>query len=231
MTRRSWAAGLAAFALGAGLLAAAAGPAGAATTIDPVAKTGAETAITTRLADLHARVTLVKQTSWLTAADRTSLLTELDGEIAGLGALATTIQAETSVTGFRTEAADILSGYRVYALVLPQVHLVRATDQITTVILPDLQSAESLLNQQIHLAGQQHKDTSATAAPMGDLATQISNLRTATNALSTQLLTLTPAQWNTDHCVVVQPRRQLQTSRGDAGRALVDIKTVEAIVL
>jgi hypothetical protein len=230
MRRGSWAAGVAALALGVGLLAGAATPAAAATTIDPAARAAAEASVTTRLADLHARVTLVQETSWLTATDKSSLLTELDGEIAGLGALATTIQAETGVAAFRTEAADILSEYRVYALVLPQVHLVRATDQVTDVILPDLQSAESLLVQQIQLENQQHKDTSATAGPMSDLVSQITNLRTATNGLSAQLLAFTPAEWNANHAVVVAPRQKLQSARGDAGRALVDIKTVEAIV-
>jgi len=227
MKWRSLGAVVAGLALGSGLLA---GPAGAATTIDPTARVAAEAAITVRLGDLNSRVTLVNQTPWLSAADKAALLSELNSEISGLGALATTIQAETSVTAFRTEAADILSQYRVYALVLPQVHLVRATDQVTKVILPDLQSAQSLLSQQIQLAGQQHKDTTATAAPMSDLATQITNLQAATNGLSAKLLALTPAQRNANPAVLIQPRQQLGNARVDAGRALLDIKAVEAVV-
>jgi hypothetical protein len=62
---------------------------------------------------------------------RASLLSELNGGISGLSAPAPTIQAQTSVVAFRAEAAEILSEYRVYALVLPQAHLVRASDLAT----------------------------------------------------------------------------------------------------
>jgi hypothetical protein len=230
MQWRSLAAAVAGLALGAGLLVGTAPPSGAAVTIDPAARVAAEAAITVRLGDLKARVTLVQGTSWLSATDRSALLSELNSEISGLDALATTIQAETSVAAFRTEAAGILSQFRVYALVVPQVHLVRATDEVTTVILPDLQAAQTLLGQQIQLAGQQHKDTSATAALMSDLATQVTNLQAVTNGLSAKLLALTPAAWNTDHSVLIPLRQQLGSGRVDAGHALSDIKAVEAIV-
>jgi hypothetical protein len=230
MRWRTLTAAVAGLAVGAGLLAGVAPPAGAVPMIDPAARVAAEAAITVRLGDLNARVTLVKQTPWLTAADGSSLLSELNGEISGLGPLATTIQAEQSVTAFRTEAAAILSEYRVYALVLPQVHLVRATDQVTQVILPDLESAQSLLGQQIQLAGQLHKNISATAAPMSDLATQIGALQTATNGLSAKMLAFTPAQWNANPSLWIGPRGQLGSVRTAAGRALSDIKAVETVV-
>jgi hypothetical protein len=227
MTWRFVRAGAAGMALGAGLLAGVAAPASAAATIDPAARAAAAAAITARLGDLNAAVTLVKQTSWLSPGDNAALLTELNGEIGGLSALATTIQNETGVTAFQTEAAGILSQYRVYSLVLPQVHLVRAVDQATNVILPDLQH---LFQQEIQLAQERHKDSAGTVSAISDLATQIANLQAATNGLSAMLVALTPAQWNTDNAVLAQPRQLLDKARHDAGLAVDDIKAVGALL-
>src|SRR5580700_10232998 len=132
----------------AGLMALAAAPASAQTgaTINPTARSAAEAAITARLSDLNARVTLVTNDSpALSAGDRSSLLSELNSTISGLRALDTTITNETSQSAFRAEALEIYTNFRVYALVLPQVHLVRAADELTSVVVPDLQKVQAAL--------------------------------------------------------------------------------------
>jgi hypothetical protein len=221
---KRWVAALAATV---GLVVMAAAPASALpnATIDPAARTAALSAITSRLADLNARVTLVNQSPAMSATDRSTLLSELNSTISGLTALDTTITNETSVTAFRTESADIFSVYRVYALVLPQVHLVRASDEMSSVIVPGLQKVEAALQSRITGA-----NTSATAADMSDLAKQITAIQNDTNGVPATLLALTPSQWNADHTVLKAPRRQLGAAWTAAGQALSDVKAVLAVL-
>jgi len=216
----------------AGLVVMMAAPATAqpTTTIDPVARTAAEAAITMRLADLNARVTLVNQTPSIGASDRSALLSELNSTISGLQALNTTITNETSVTAFRTEAGDILSTYRVYALVLPQVHLVRASDEMTAVVIPAFQQLETDLQSRITAEQQQGKNVAVTTAAMTDLANQITAMQTDTSGVSATLLGFTPAQWNADHTIVSGPRHMLGSAFSAAGQALKDVRAVRAVL-
>jgi hypothetical protein len=194
-----------------------------AATIDPAARTAAEAAITARLTDLSARVTLINSSPALTAGDKSALLSEITSTTSGLQTLATTIANETSVAAFRTEVAGIYSNFRVYALVLPQVHLVRATDELATVVVPALQKVEQAL--QARAAG-----VAAAVAPLNDLAAQIAAIQTDTGGLSATLLAVTPAQWNASHTVLSGPRQKLEAARKAAGQALDDVKAVRAVI-
>jgi hypothetical protein len=198
-----------------------AAPASAAT-IDPAARTAAEGAISARLTDLNARVALVNQSTVFTTADKSALLSELTGTISGLQALATTIANETAVAAFHTEVAGIYANFRVYALVLPQVHLIRASDQLGADVT-GFQKVQALLQARVN-------GNPAAAAPMADLATQITAIQTTTSGLSATLLGLTPAEWNANHTILSAPHQQVVTARKAAGQALDDIKAVRAVL-
>jgi hypothetical protein len=215
-----------------GLVVLAAGPASArpASTINPAARAAAESAVTSRLADLNARVTLVNQSPALTSGDRSGLLSELNSTIGGLTALTSTIAGETNQAAFRTEAAQVFSNFRVYALVLPQVYLVRASDELTSVVVSDLQKVEAALQSRISSEQRQGRDVSATTAPMSDLASQITAIAGDTAGLPATLLALTPAQWNANHSVVLGPRQRLGSAGTAAGQALRDVQTVRAAI-
>src|SRR5439155_8747525 len=65
----------------------------------------------------------------------------MKSDVSGLQQLDQTIQADTTLQAVRSDARKIFTDYRVYALVLPVVHMVRGADAITNVIVPKLDAA------------------------------------------------------------------------------------------
>ena len=110
-------------------------------------KADANTAIQSRLTALNSVIGVLNGLSNCAVAP---LVTTAQTDITGLTALDTTIQADTTVPQARTDAQTIFTGYRVYALVIPVDHLVRAACAVTDVTtkLTGLETKWSSLNDQ-----------------------------------------------------------------------------------
>jgi hypothetical protein len=228
----------AAVAIGGASLAAVAGPAFADTgtpsaTSSPSSAAGrlsaiqAEAAIdiSRRLGALNTAVAKVTTNPVITATDKTTLLGVLNGDVSGLTTLGATIAADTTVSQAATDYQTIFTGYRVYALALPQVRFAAAGDDLTGGVLPLLTSAQSTLEQL--LAGvDSGKDSDAVKAAMADLATQIATVSSDSDGLAATVLGYTPADYNANHALLSGPRAQLATARTAARAARADIVTV-----
>jgi hypothetical protein len=190
-------------------------------------KTRSASEIARRQTALAARLTLVTSSSPnLTAADRTALSTLITNDQAGLTALGTKIAADTDLATAKADHQQIFTGYRVFALALPQTRLVRANDALIAVALPRLTDAQTRLVTALAKAGK----TDQAAAKMADLQAQITAIRTATDGLSGKVLGLTPAQWNADHTVLAGPRQSLASARTALQKARADIVAVRAML-
>jgi hypothetical protein len=195
------------------LLALGAGVASAATNgINPVARTEAETAISVRITALHSAGTLVRQTGWFAGSDQAALENIISGDLNGNGqaegltALATTIRNETNPVKFRAEVQTITTDYRVFALVLPQVHLVRAGDRLTTDTVPTLHGLDVDLKKAIAQEAAEGKNVQAAEAAVKDMEAQIDIIGQKTSGTSAALLALTPSEWNANHGIVAPYR-------------------------
>ncbi len=200
---------------------------GAAPTGLPAIKARAAAAIAARQAALAARASLIGTGSPnLTAADRQALQSLISADQSGLKALGAKIAADTDATTAQADYKQIFSGYRIYALAMPQVRLVRANDTVSGVVLPKLQDAQTRLTKALAAAGK--SDQAATQ--MADLESRIQSISGRTSGESAKLLALTPAGWNADHTVLTAPRQALRDTRGDLSTARADIKAVEAVL-
>jgi hypothetical protein len=208
------------------MLALGAGAASAATGgINPVARTEAETAISVRITALHSAGTLVQQTGWFAGSDRAALENIIAGDlngssqVEGLTALATTIRNETDPVKFRAEVQTITTDYRVFALVLPQVELVRAGDRLTTDTVPTLHALDIDLRKAIAQEAAEGKNVQAAQAAVKDMEAQIGIIGAKTNGTSAALLALTPSEWNANHGVVAPYRDDIATAGQAAHQA------------
>lgn len=184
-------------------------------------------AIAARQGALKARLAMVTSGSpHLTAAHRQALITLISNDQAGLAALGTKIAGDTDVATARADHQQIFTGYRVYALVLPQVRLVRVADAFTGAVLPRLTDARTRL---AAAAAQQGK-TDEVAAQLADLDAQIAAIRTATEPVADEVLALTPAQWNADHSVLAGPRQALLSAREATRKARADIVAIRKVL-
>jgi hypothetical protein len=190
-------------------------------------KAQAATDIARRLASLSVAINDVTNSTAISAADKTTLLATLNADVTGLTALGTTIAGDTTVQQAVTDFKTIFTGFRVYALALPQVHFAAAADTITMSVLPKLTDAQSKLA--ALLAGvDSGKDTPAVQALMTDLGNQITAITSETSGLSATVLAYTPAEYDANHALLSPARASLAISRNDSRTARNDIATVVA---
>lgn len=96
-------------------------------------KQAGNTAITNRITVLNDLASRVNAAKDLTSTHRSALTTLISNDKSGLTQLDATIQADTTLSQCRTDVQSIVTAYRVYVLVVPQVHQVIAADVLSTV--------------------------------------------------------------------------------------------------
>jgi hypothetical protein len=221
---------LAAAALAAGVTASVAAPASASqpTTLGSI-KTRAAAAISLRLSALGDAVNAVNGNRWLTASNKATVLTILNGDVSGLTALGPKIQADTTVTQARSDYRSIFLDYRVFALALPQTRFAAAADDLLNGVVPRLTDAQHRLASLLSGADSGRNGASVQAA-MSDLAKQITAISTSVTGMPTQILAFTPAEYDANHSLLLPIRATLTSARSDALAARSDVLTVlEAI--
>jgi hypothetical protein len=185
----------------------------------------AKLAVANRIAALNEAIPKVSANQVVTAADRAALLTILNGDLNAITALGAKIAADTSAAEASADYQTIFTGYRVYALALPQVRYAEAADDLAGGVVTSLTAAQSTLA--ALLAGADSaKNTTAVQAWMSDLGHQISAITSATNGLSATVLADTPAQYDANHALLSQPRASLAGARTDAKTARSDVANV-----
>jgi hypothetical protein len=185
----------------------------------------AAAAISRRLSSLSVSINDVNNNTVITAADKTTLLATLNGDVSGLTALGVTIAGDTTAKQAASDYATVFTTYRVYALALPQVRFAAAADDMTVTVLPKLTDAQSKLA--ALLAGADSgKNTPQVQAWMADLATQITAIGTETNGLSATVLGYTPAQYDANHALLAPARASLGIARDDIKTGRGDIANV-----
>jgi hypothetical protein len=197
-------------------------PAGAAT--EPAgpaaAKQAAHVAIERRVASLNTAVGLVESSTFL-GVDQVTLVHLMQSDVSGLQQLDQTIQADTTLQAVRADARKIFTDYRVYALVLPVVHMVRGADAITNVIVPKLDAAASHLQDAIT-----QQNRSNLQPLLDDLKTQTAGAQQLAGGLPGKLEALKPADWNANHAVLQPSRDTLQSARIDLRQARQDARDI-----
>ena len=91
-------------------------------------KTKGDAEINRRLAALGTLSTKISNATKLTSADKSTLLGEVTAEISGLTALKAKLDAETTVSAAAADVQNMVTEYRVYALIVPKIQFVRMAD-------------------------------------------------------------------------------------------------------
>lgn len=184
----------------------------------------ATSATGTRIGKLNAAITQVNADKTLTSSDRSTLLSTLQGDLAGMQQLQAKIAADSTASQARTDYTTIFRQYRVLAVALPQERIVREADRTTTTALPRLQAAEQKRSTQ--LEKQQAKDTATAKAALADLQQQITAVQSNAQGLDAAALAVTPAQFNQSHSAITDVRSKAKALRTAEKAAQKDIHTI-----
>jgi hypothetical protein len=126
--------------------------------------------------------------------DGTSLVNELNAAITDLAQLRSTIQADTT---FAQAEADYALGTRVYYLVMLVTKLVTSIDYMVNVSIPGLNNFLASVQPLVTASNQ-----SQVQPLLLDIRTQLSAAANATEGLSAQLLSYTPAQYDANRSLL-----------------------------
>ena len=167
----------------------------------------------------------VSNPNGLTDGDRTALQSLLTADTTGLNALKSKIDGETDVTTLRTDIGTIVTGYRIYLLMVPMTAEVISADNEAAAV-GRLTTVAGKLQDRITTELNAGKDVASAQADLNNMTTSLGQVNTSTLAgIPTALLALTPTEYNggtagpvlkTDHTTLQGFRTSLNAARADA---------------
>jgi hypothetical protein len=174
----------------------------------------------TTLDALSARITASKV---LTSAHAAALQSEIGSTKSGLTSLKATLDAETTVVALKADIAKIVTDYRVYVLVVPQVNLMNGADGVIAA-QSRFATVNTRLTAAIAAAKAKGKDTTAAQASLDAMNAAVTKAVGLASPLPEALLPLTPAQYNagTAGPIIGNARTALGQARDQLKAALAD---------
>lgn len=178
-------------------------------------------AIERRLNEIDRLTALVNGASHLTSSNRSTLLSKLSSDTSGLQSLDTKIQGDSDATTLRRDLASIVTAYRIYVLVAPQVHIVVASDRIAAfVALGD--SIVSKIQSKIDTAKAGGKDVKAAQAALDDMKKELADAAAATEGVASNVIALTPSGYPGNRATLLSARSSILTARAHLVTARAD---------
>jgi hypothetical protein len=129
----------------------------------------------------------------LTAEQKTAINGNLKAQETALIELKTKINAETEVDVLKTDTKAITESYRVFALQIPQGHIIAAADKIAS-IADTLVTLGTKLQAQVTAAQTAGNDVTAVAKIVADMDTQITDARQKSQEAVNLIAQLVPDQ-------------------------------------
>lgn len=183
--------------------------------------------INRRLASLNTLTSKINAATKLTGSDKATLTNEVTSTISGLTSLKSKLDADTTIEAAKTDVQSIYSEYRVYALVTPKIHLIKVADDIQAVDMR-LTTLASMLQSRIASDKTAGKDVSALQAKLDDMNSNISSAKAIASKIEAAVISLQPADYNSDHTLLSGDAVQLKTAHGNNQTAISDAKSIAA---
>jgi hypothetical protein len=168
----------------------------------------------------------------LTTDHKNALTAILDASQSGLAALRSKIDADTSLATLRVDVHSIFADYRIYALVVRQVTLVRADDAVAAAI-GRLTDGATKIQAAIAQAKTGGKDVTEATKQLAAMQAAIAAAGAQVNGDAAAILPLTPAGWNAGtagpvldaaRASITAARAQLRTALADGKAAIAALK-------
>ncbi len=183
--------------------------------------------IARRLTTLNSLASKIAGAAKLSASDKATLSAEVGATISGLTSLKTQLDASTTVTAAIASGQDIYTQYRVYALVLPKINLVKVADD-QQMVETKLSALAQKLQARLTAEQQAGKNVTALEADLSDMNAKVSAAQSISANIESVVINLQPADYNTNHSVLAGYNAQLKTAHADNAAAYADAKKIVA---
>jgi len=179
----------------------------------------------TSLNDLISRIGLMKK---LSASQQDSLTSAVQNEINDLISLKTKINADTDKATAKTDYQSITKSYRVYALVLPQVRIMAASDK--TLTIADSMNALGT-KVQSRISALPATDTTEMNQLFSDFNAKVSDAISQANSAISEISALVPDQGEesvkqSNSKALKSARTKIKTANSDLVEARKDLKNI-----
>lgn len=178
-----------------------------------------------RVSSLNKLISRVNEIKRLSADQKAGFTAQVQAEINNLNSLATKIAADTNPATIKTDTQSIVKSYRVYALYIPQLHLLAAGD-VGLQAIDTLNGIAAKLQARITDAASNGQDVTALEAAYTDMQTKINNAKTLIGSMQASVLALTPEGYPTNKTTLEAARKTLQTIHTDLQQARKDIQII-----
>lgn len=188
-------------------------------------KTRGSAEIDRRLTSLNGLIAKINGATKLSATSKASLVSEVNAEITDLTALRVKLNAETTISAAAADVSSMVTEYRVYALIMPKVALVRtADDQLAAEA--KLAALVTKISSRLTQAQTAGKNIATLSATLTDMQAKLAAAQAISTKVETSVLALLPTDYNTNHTVLGGYRDQLKTAHADNQAAYNDAKTI-----
>lgn len=160
------------------------------------------------------------------SSDEKATLTQYVASIRGdLVTLQAKLAAETTLDAVKSDAKSIVASYRVYAFVVPKVHILTlANDQQAVEV--KLQSVATKLAQRIATLKTASTDVTSMETTLVDMNAKIASSQAITSGIITKIDPLLPTDYNSDHTILQGYNTQLKTAHQNTVEARKDAGTI-----
>ena len=188
-------------------------------------KTRADNEITRRINSLNTLTTKLGNIKHLTATQISSFSNEINTEISNLTALKAKVDSDTDLTTLKTDVQSIVKSYRVYALFLPQINILAATDRALYVV--DLFNAlYPKLQERIQEAQTAGNNVTILTQALTDIQNNVTDAQTKTEQIISMVTPLTPDGYPGNKTTLQSARGMLKQVYQDFVAARKDVKTI-----
>jgi hypothetical protein len=163
------------------------------------------------------QLSAVVKGSTAAAADASALDARIGAAAAELATLKTAIDREVSVVALKVSIAEVVNRVRVYVLVVPQVRLTIAAEDVLS-LQPHLAELSSTLADRVTRAQSEGKDVSAAQASLDAMNAALAKAQSLAAPWPARLVTLTPAEY--DSGAAAPALRQARVALGNASAQL-----------
>ncbi len=197
-------------------------------------QTRGDSEITKRIDSLNNLIAKIQAMKNLSDTNKSSLSSTIQMALTNLGSLKARIDSDTATTTLKEDLKSVTADFRVYALVMPQISLLAATDRVD-VIASQMQTLSSKLHTRISSAQGAGVDVTAANNSLADLNAKISDATIQANAINQEVLTLAPDQGDkaklaANTAAIKDARSKLKIANQDLKNARLDINSILKVV-
>ena len=173
--------------------------------------------ISRRIDSLKQLLSRIAEFKKISSSQKATLSTQVQDQIDQLTALQAKIAADTDTAVLQTDIKSIIASYRIYALFMPKIQMLGATDRILTVA--DEMSAQELrLESKLPALQGKGENVTEPQAMLADMKTKIADAKVQAQTAMDTVTPLVPDGFPAN-------KTQLQSARSNILNAVKDLNT------